>query len=74
MQQISDCERELMKIIWGSRGTALYAEIAEYDHHLTVPPGGQGLPEDQQDRAPEQVHGSGAGRGLSGGADGAFCG
>ena len=29
MQQISDCERELMKIIWGSRGTALYAEIAE---------------------------------------------
>lgn len=29
MQQISDCERELMKIIWGSGGTALYAEIAE---------------------------------------------
>ncbi len=29
MQQISDCERELMKIIWGSSGTALYAEIAE---------------------------------------------
>lgn len=29
MQQISDYERELMKVIWGNGGTALYAEIAE---------------------------------------------
>ena len=29
MQQISDYERELMKIIWGNGGTALYAEIVE---------------------------------------------
>lgn len=29
MQQISDYELELMKIIWGNNGTALYAEIAQ---------------------------------------------
>lgn len=29
MQQISDYELELMKIIWGNHGTALYAEIAK---------------------------------------------
>lgn len=29
MQQVSDYERELMKMIWGNGGTARYAEIAE---------------------------------------------
>jgi len=29
MQQVSDYELELMKIIWGKGGTALYAEIVE---------------------------------------------
>ncbi len=29
MQQTSDYELELMKVIWSSGGTALYAEIAE---------------------------------------------
>ena len=29
MQQISDYERELMKVIWENGGTALYAEIVE---------------------------------------------
>lgn len=29
MQQISDYELELMKIIWANNGTALYAEIAK---------------------------------------------
>lgn len=29
MQQISDYELELMKIIWGNHGTELYAEIAK---------------------------------------------
>ncbi len=28
MQQISDYELELMKVIWGNDGTALYAEIS----------------------------------------------
>ena len=28
-QQISDSELELMKIIWGNGGTALYAQIME---------------------------------------------
>ncbi len=29
MQQVSDYELELMKVIWGNKETALYAEIAE---------------------------------------------
>ena len=29
MQQISNCELELMKIIWGSKGKALYADIVK---------------------------------------------
>lgn len=29
MQQVSDYELELMKVIWGNGGTALYAEIME---------------------------------------------
>lgn len=29
MQQVSDYELELMKVIWGNGGTALYAEIVE---------------------------------------------
>ena len=29
VQQVSDCELELMKIIWAAGGTALYAEIME---------------------------------------------
>lgn len=29
MQQVSDYELELMKVIWANGGTALYAEIAE---------------------------------------------
>lgn len=29
MQQVSDCELELMKIIWANGGTALYAEIVK---------------------------------------------
>lgn len=29
MQQVSDYERELMKVIWGNGGTALYAQITE---------------------------------------------
>lgn len=29
MHQVSDYERELMKIIWGNGGTALYAEIVD---------------------------------------------
>lgn len=29
MQQVSDYELELMKVIWGNGGTALYAQIVE---------------------------------------------
>ena len=29
MQQISNCELELMKIIWGSKGKALYADLVK---------------------------------------------
>ena len=29
MQQVSDYELELMKVIWANGGTALYAEIVE---------------------------------------------
>ena len=50
MQQISDYELELMKVIWNNDGSALYAEIVsalsvkgmnldeEYDHHPALTP------------------------------------
>ena len=37
MQQVSDYELELMKIIWGNQNWALYAEIAEDVYKRQVP-------------------------------------
>ena len=76
VQQVSDAELEIMKIVWGNPSeTTLFPYIMEslaakgrpcQKNTLIVE---QGLPVRQKDRPPQRIQGVGFGSGIPNGAD-----